>query len=108
VNKDDIWNIPYIREIFPEDSDDDLGYNLAEITSDESDVEPEELSGIRKDLEKITKHGFEYLIKKEKKNRRAVNKSKGYKRAWVHEHELIWKEYLGEYGTNTKKPFEWF
>jgi hypothetical protein len=86
VNKDDIWNIPYIREIFPEDSDDDSGYNLAEITSDESDVEPEELSGIRKDLEKITKHGFEYLIKKEKKNRRAVNKSKGYKRAWVHEH----------------------
>ena len=90
VNKNEIWDIPYVRETYPEDEDDgEVGYNLAEDTSDESDIDPGELSVIRTSLDSISKYSFEYLIKKEKKARKQTNEQKGYKRVWMLEYKLV-------------------
>jgi hypothetical protein len=113
VKNTDVWNIKFIREVFAEDEDDDC-YKMDEETSEESDVEEGNLTDIRSDLAQIVKFSFEYLIKKERKNRKEINKKKGYERAWVWEYRLVMKEYDGPKGDknllemeNQHNVFKW-
>ena len=54
------------------------------MTDDEEYVADGELNLIRSDLDSIAKYSFEYMIKKEKLNRKDLNKARGYQRYWLY------------------------